>query len=335
MKNLLFLAICFGMLFVSCSDDDNGSNVDKSYNAEKFIQEQKDNAKQTYEFNTSELPKTLTLKEGIKITIPADALTKGGNLVSGKITVEAYEMLKPSSIIFAGTNTNYKGGNFSTKRYFESDGFFFIDVKQNGVSVDKDLVDGKFMEISIPAANLGDRYYTQIWEGVEDAEGDQFAWADPDMEDIDGWQNDRKENMIWKGDGDFQFGFGKLGWCNCDIFWGDGPFTKVTVSLTGNVGELASFMGYSGDTFVFFLGRGYRTVAQLYTKVDDKTVASYDNSMPVGAKGKMIAFSIKEGVFSFASQDITIEENMHLTLDLKEVTKEKLLSEIKNLDTYK
>lgn len=340
MKKLLFLAISFGLLFASCSDDDNGgaSTVDKTYSANKFINEQKDNAKQTFEVNTSELPKTITLDGGIKITIPAEGLTKNGNPITGGFTVEAYEMLKPSAIILAGTNTNYKGGMYGDASYFISDGFFYINVKQNGVSVDQDLADGKFMEIEMPVMDLGDRSDTQIWVGADTIgsnTGDQFAWMDPDWEDIGGENTNREGNWIWKGDGGFKFGFGKLGWCNCDIFWNEGSMTTVKVSLTGNVGELASYMGYEGNTFVFFLGKGYRTVVQLYTKVDNNTVASYDNSMPVGAKGKMLAFSIKEGVFSFASQDITIEENMHLTLDLKEVTKEKLLTEIKNLDSYK
>jgi len=338
MKKLLLLAACFGMFFVSCSDDDDGgSKVDKTYNAGKFFGEQKESAKQTFDVNTSELPKTLSLKDGIKITIPADGLTKNGTPISGAFTVEVLEMMKPSAILLSGTNTNYVGSNdYLGRKYFVSDGFFNIDVKQNGASIDKDLADGKFLGIEVPANGV-DRN-TQIWVGVDTVKtdaGNQFGWEDPDWEDIDG--NNREGNWVWKdkvGD-DFAFGFGKLGWCNCDIFWGDGPFTKITVSLTGNVGELASFMGSSGDTFVFYLGRGYRTLAQLYTVVNDNTVASYDNSMPVGEKGKIVAFSIKEGVFSFASQDITIEENMHLTLDLKEVTKDKLLSEIKALDAYK
>jgi hypothetical protein len=339
MKKLLLLAFCFGMLFTSCSDDDGkiDNTVDKTYSANKFIGEQKDNAKQTFDLNTSDLPKTISLGN-IEITIPEGAFTKNGTPISGAFTLEAYEMMTPSSIILSGTNTNYRGGMYGAQGYFISDGFFYIDAKQNGVSVDKDLAAGKFLDITVPANDAGDRWETQIWQGADTISsntGDQFGWIDPDLEDIEVWNSDRKENTIWKGNDGFQFGFGKLGWCNCDIFWNDGPMTTVKVSLTGNVGELASYMGGSGDTFVFFLGRGYRTVVQLYSKIDDNTVASYDNSMPVGAKGKMLAFSIKEGIFSFASQDITIEENMHLTLDLKEVTKDKLLSEIKSLDTYK
>lgn len=331
MKKLLLPFLCIGLLFASCSDDDNTSKNGDVTDASEYFDQNRENAKQEVIINTSQLPKTITLDEGVKITIKEGTFTKDGQPVEGNITLEIYEMLKPSSIIFSGTNTNYAWGS-----YLETDGFIYINAKQDGKNLDEYLA--RNLTISIPT-DKADGTNTQLWIGTEDAgeDGDQFAWVDM-MEDALNWddmEGNQQFSTVWSKDGVFEFSFGKLGWCNCDVIWGDGaPKTTVTVALTGNVGELASYLGYSGDTFVFFCGKGAPIVAQLYTKVNDTTVKSYDNSMPIGADGKLIAFSIADGKFSFASKNIKIEENMTVTLDLKEISKSTLDNEIKSIDGY-
>lgn len=332
MKKLLFPLICFGFLFVACNDDDD-NDQSKIRTAKEYISENRENAKQEIAFNTSDLPKTFTLKNGVEITIKEGTFTKDGKPVTGAITLEVYEMLKPSSIIFSGTNTNYTGN-----RYLITDGFIYVNATQNGVSLDEYL--SKNLLVAIPTAKA-DGETTQLWLGTEEAgKGeDQFAWEDFNEEAInwndEGEWNGQEYNTVWAKEGVFQFSFGKLGWCNCDVLWEpNSEWTTVTVELTGNVGKLASYLGYQGDTFVFFCGKGFPIVAQLYTEVSENTVKSYDNSMPIGAEGKLIAFSIQDGKFSFASKDIKITENMQVTLELKEVTKQHLDDQIKSIDGY-
>lgn len=333
MKKLLSF-ICLGLLFTftSCSNDDGPDHLDIT-SAEDFIENYRANAVQKITFNTSDLPKTFTLAGGSKLTIQDGTFTKNHAVVTGSITLEVYEMLTPSSIIFSGTNTNYWSG----KKYFVTDGFLYVNATQNGVSLDEYLA--KNMRIAIPTDKANGEY-TNLWPGIENAgeDEDQFGWVDIKDEIIDDenvWGNNQEGNTVWARDGVFEFSFGKLGWFNCDVLWQSGvTFTTVTVNLTGNVGTLASYMGYSGNTFVFFCGEGFPIVAQLYTEVNATTVKSYDNSMPVGAKGKMIAFSIIDGKFSFASQEITVTENMQLTLNLVQVEKTALENSIKALDGY-
>ncbi len=335
MKKILSL-ICLGLLFAftSCSNDDGPDHLG-IISANDFIENYRANAVQKFTLNTSELPKTLTLAGGSKITIQDGTFTKNGVVVTGSITLEVYEMLTPSSIIFSGTNTNYWSG----KKYFITDGFLYVNATQNGANLDEYLA--KNMRIAIPTDKANGEY-TNLWPGIEDAgdDEDQFGWVDLNIkedfvDDEDIWGNIQEGNIVRAWDGVFQFSFGKLGWFNCDVLWqSGGTFTTVTIGLTGNVGTLASYLGYSGNTFVFFCGEGFPIVAQLYTEVNATTVKSYDNSMPVGAKGKMIAFSIIDGKFSFASQEITVTENMQLTLNLVQVEKETLENSIKALDGY-
>jgi len=347
-KLFLSLVCCTALIFASCSDDDDKTpEVKEKTTAKEFIEKNRESAKQEIEVNASELPKTFTFKEKVKITIPADALLKDGTPITGKFTLEVYEMLRPASIVLSGTNTNLMP---AYRRYLETDGFIYVNVKQNGNYIDAKL--GKNLTIAIPT-DKEDGAETMLWTGVENAgpEENQFSWQvlnDDDIirDDNDGEFPNQDFNTVFANNGHFEFSFGKLGWCNCDFPWGDGKeLTTVTVELTGKVGKLASYLGGSGDTFVFFAGKGYPVVVQLYTDEygglatmaeSTKTIVkSYNNSMPVGVQGKMFAFSIQEGIFAYASQDITISKDMEMTLDLKEVSSSDLTNKLKDLDGYK
>ncbi|MDR1666659.1 MAG: Ig-like domain-containing protein [Bacteroidales bacterium] len=304
---------------------------DFTYGAKKFIAENKAKGKHTFNFNTSELPKTFTLRNGVKITIPAGInFTKSSQPVSGPLTLEAYGMLKPSDIILSGTSTNYI--RYQDKGYLKSDGFVFIDVKQNGESVDEYIGLNNAINISIPT-DEDDGTATMIWVGEEIADT-ALVWGDVNEDIFFNRGNDKFNwNEIGAVNGSFAFNFGSLGWVNCDVLWRTGvSFATVTVTVTGKTGTWASYQGYTGDTFVFFVGKGANVIAQLYTQINATTVQSYYNSMPVGDEGKMIAFSVKEGEFSFASQDVTIAADQQVTLNLKSIDKEALLDAIKALD---
>jgi len=330
MKKILLL-LSLGIFLFSCNDDDeriDWNKPDPNYHAKEFLKETKESLKQEHKINTADLPKTITLKEGIEITIPKDAFTKNGQVITGEFTVEAYEMLKPSSMIFAGTNTNYNPGS-----YFESDGFFFLDVKQNGVSVDQNL--NAMITVNVPT-NKDDGTFTQLWRGNENAGNgeNQFAWEDGDDKDFG--PNEQEGRGVFSNNKKFQFLIGKLGWVNCDISWNStGGMTTIKVTLYGKFDKLASYLGYEGDTFVFFRAKGVLVLVQIYTMDGDNAVKSYDNGMPIGSEGKLVAYSVKEGVFSYAEKEITITANMNIDLDLKEISKDNLEKNIKALDTYK
>lgn len=275
--------------------------------------------KQTFTFNTSDLPRTFTLSGGTKITLHPGSLTKNNIPVSGALTLEAYEIMKRSDAVFTGTNTNHVSG-----APLVSDGFFFIDVKQaNGISVDKMMA--ATYDVGMPTAREGE--YTNIWVGNTDLDvAGQMGWIPP----INGGADSIKAM-----DSLFSFSMRELGWVNCDIFYASSaPKTTVTVTLVNNPGALATFMGGSGETFVLFCPQGENVVSQLYTPAGTNMVKSYDDSMPIGTQGRLLAFSVKDGKFYFAKQDVTISANMGATLTLAEVTEAGLESEINALDSY-
>ncbi|RKD14462.1 hypothetical protein BCY91_08300 [Pelobium manganitolerans] len=319
MKKLNFAtALLVAVIGFTACKKERTRPVSSVKNAKDFT-EKLGSPKQTFSVKTSELPKTLSLANGTRITIQPNSFTMDGHAVTGDVTIEAYEMLTRSAIILSGTNTNHISGS-----PLISQGFIFVDAKVDGKSVDRMLQ--KPLTIKIPAKG---QPFTQIWEGVENvADNNQFAWAAPG--DAAGQNQQRDVKAV---EDDFVFDFGKLGWVNCDIFYNSSaPKTTVRVTVLNNPGTMATFRGFSGETFVFFCATGDNVVAQIYTPDGANKVKSYDNSMPIGSVGKLIAFSIKDGKYYFAKKDITITADMNESLSLTESTEATVQAEITALD---
>jgi hypothetical protein len=274
--------------------------------------------KQTFSFNATELPKTFTLAGGTKITLQANSLTLNGVPVTGSLTLEAYEILKRSTAIFTGTNTNHISGS-----PLISDGFIFVDVKANNISVDR-VVSGSYT-IEMPTVRDGE--YTNLWVGNTNVNGmNQLGWAPPMNGGAD---------SVKAVDSLFGFSMRELGWTNCDVFYANNnPKTTITVTVPNNPGAFATFLGGTGETFVLFCAQGENVVAQLYTPAGTNMVKSYDNAMPIGVTGRLLAFAIKEGKFYMVKEDVTITANMAKTLTLVETTEDALQAEIAALDSY-
>ena len=321
LTSALFIALI--SLTIACKKDKtNGSiaNNVKEFTATFGAQ------KQVKEINASSLPQTVTLSNGTKILFPIGSLTKGGVPVTGNVTVEAYEVLKRSTVLFTGANTNHSSG-----APLASDGFIFIDVKSNGTSVDQNLTIP--VKISIPAKRTG---VTQLWVGVDQenkplvaAAGNQMGWAAPRQANGVGGKEVGADQAA------FTFDFGALGWINCDVFYNySNPKTTVTVDVINNPGSFANFRGFSGETFVFFCAKGSNVAAQLYTLNGTTGVKSYDNMMPIGSEGRMLSFSIKDGRYYYAALETTITANQHVVLTLTETTETAVQDAINSLDNY-
>jgi len=150
----LFLATVL-LSFSSCKKDKGDDNNNGPRTAREFMAKHGPQL-QTVSFNTSELPKTIVLRGGIRITIPQNAFTRGGSPVTGVVTFNALEFFKRSDLLFGGSNTNHISG-----APLETQGSFFLEATQNGVALDRQLAQP--LGISVPAENNGD--LTVLWEG--------------------------------------------------------------------------------------------------------------------------------------------------------------------------
>lgn len=320
-KTLSTIAILltFTALFQACKKDKNNPNL--ASNAKEFAALFGPQA-QRMQINT-DIPNTFTLQGGTKITIPAGAFKKNGVTVTGNVTITAMEFLKRSSVVFGGTNTNHISG-----APLESDGFIYLNASVSGNNVDKELA--AQIQIAIPTSNTR---VTQIWEGVEKVDNaNQMAWQAP-AQNPNGAGGIKRESAPIAGF--YNFSMGNLGWINCDVFYSyTNPKTTTRVTVANNPGSFATFMGFTGETFVFFCAKGSNVVAQLYNTDGPNAVKSYDNMMPVGVEGKYISFSIKDGRYYYAEQETTITDNQNVTLTLTETTEAGIQQVINSLNTY-
>ncbi|ADY51009.1 hypothetical protein Pedsa_0427 [Pseudopedobacter saltans DSM 12145] len=319
MKNLKITTalLLFALAVASCKKNDN-EKFQSISDSKEFIQ-QKGPKVQRIKINTT-IDNEVKLAGGTTIKFRKNCFTKNGEPISGDVIIEAYEILNRKDVLMSGTNTNHSSG-----APLISQGFIFIDAKTNGQSVDRNLKE----PVTITMAANGDSY-TQIWEGIIDDNG-QFAWNG--IPRANGNANDFFVKA--SASDSFIFDFGKLGWINCDVFYSNtSPKTTVKVTVANNPGSMASFMAANGETFVYFCAKGENVAAQLYTPDGPSAVKSYNDSMPIGALGKFISFSIKNGKFYYAEQETTITANLDLTLTLTETTEAAIQSAIDNLNNY-
>lgn len=327
--NLSSVAVAALMLLaVACKKDKtNIAPINPDANAQEFVTANAPKT-QTMQIDASSLPQSVTLKGGTKISFPAGSLTIGGTPVTGNVTVEAVEVLKRSSVLFNGSNTNHISG-----APLESNGFIYVDVKANGVSVDRNLAVP--IHVSIPAKGTKEM---QLWQGVDQTgaplvagAANQMAWAAPRV--APNGVGAVKE--VAPVENFYNFDFGTTGWINTDVFYSySNPKTTVNVDLIGNPGTLSSFHSYTGETYVFFCAKGSNVCAQLYTTTGPNSVKSYDDVMPVGVEGKYLTFSIKDGKYYYGEQESTVVADQHLTLTLTETTEAAVQAAISSLDTY-
>jgi hypothetical protein len=319
--NLTYVVVALIILFsAACKKDNDLSNGNTLKSAKEFVETLGPQV-QKFRMNNA-MDRTLTLKGGTKIFIPAGALKIGGVAVSGDVDYTALEVLKRSAVIFGGTNTNHISG-----APLASDGFIYLNATVNGVKVDQAL--SISIKVSIPTNRTG---LTQIWEGVEKVGADnQMAWQAP-VQNPQGGGIKREADAIG---GNFTFDMGNLGWINCDVFYSyTNPKTTTRVTLIDNPGTMASFRAFSGETFVFFCAKGSNVAAQLYTPDGLNKVKSYDDMMPIGVQGKYLSFCIKNGRYYYAELETSIIANQSVTLHLVETTQAQVQAAIDSLDGY-
>lgn len=270
--------------------------------------------RQVYSMTTSELPRTITLVNGSKVTVPHAAIQKNGDYVSGEIILEAYEMLKRSDIMLGGINTNhYDGSPIETK------GILDINILSAGKYADKNLLN--LMTVSIPSGQSG---FMRIASGNTNTDGTGFLSWGPGM--LDSVNSDGNA---------YTFKSMKLGWLNCGAYFAHDVATgSLSVTLQNHSGTIASYRGEHGNTFVYFCPKGSKVAMQLTSSVIQDVVKCKDYMLPVGKEGKLVAFSIKDRKFYYAEKEFTTTDNNMQSLSLSEVSINDLLVNLRSLDTY-
>jgi hypothetical protein len=270
---------------------------------------------------SSDVARTIQLKSGTTIGIPAGAFTVKGVPITGAIRVSVMETRRRDDLAMAGLNTMNDAGILT------SDGSFnFVATASNGQVADRTLAAGKSLRFRVPAGTVA---ATNLFEGVVQNAANAnapFNWVRP----AGVAQDVRAVNNT------FDFNWPFTGWVNCDrLASGPGPFTTLTVNIPGNPGPLATFRGNSGDgTFILFAPKTLNSLVHIYTHTTNLQVTSYVNSMPIGMTGKLIGYSTVGGNWWYYEKEITITAAMVETVTLAPSTAAAVEANLKALAGY-
>jgi hypothetical protein len=269
------------------------------------------------------------LKSGTSIFIPAGAFTVDGDPVTGGIVnVNVLELPNRGAMALRGVNTMVGG------RILESNGNFELAADVAGKPVDRALAPGRQIRVAMQD-RVRNGLPLNLFEGgpapIDEAKQDQFDWRQV--------QVPGQPASIPPAGGSFTFSWPTTGWCNPDWFMFTPPaatLTTMQVDLPGNPGPLASYLGGNGNTTVLFVPKGRNIIIQLYLPLGTGVV-SYNNSIPVGITGRLLAYSVTSGgAYYLASKDIvTSAANPILeSLTLAPTTAATLTAALTALSTY-
>lgn len=270
----------------------------------------------------------LSLKSGTSITIPAGAFAIGGAPVtSGRVSVNVLELPNRGAMAMRGVNT------MVGDRILESNGNFELAANVGGRPVDPVLANGRQIGVVMQDRVRNGLPLNLFQGGPGGGAGgqEQFDWKEVQVPG-------QPANIPPVG-GNFTFSWPTTGWCNPDWFMFTPPaatLTTLEVELPGNPGPLANYLGGNGNTTVLFVPQGRNIIIQLYVPTA-AGVISYNNSIPVGIKGRLLAYSVTaSGGYYLDSKDIVTSAANPIveTLKLAPTTAPTLIAALTALSSY-
>jgi len=289
---------------------------------------------QTFEVSANE---SITIKgqEGTGISIPKNSLVKqNGEAVKGEVQIELKEFYKKSDVVTSNLHT------MSDKALLESAGMIYISVSQSGKKLK--LKKGTLMTIEFAADKRiegmgifkGEQHDGQVnWiqqaqtaNAIANVEtrsiskgfdikfrGKNMGFNDREDPGYDS-QASKKVVTIDK----MILTTGNLGWINCDRFYNSPNKTNLTIEID---------TAYKPVVRLVF--KNINCVMPGYYSAKNKVIF---NSIPVGQKATIVAFSLVNDEPIFAYRDITISRDQRVNVELVKTTLAAIEQELKKLD---
>ncbi len=249
-----------------------------------------------------------TSDKGVKLTIPANALTLDGNLVTGNVDIEYIEILDKGHMLTTLQTTMgvLPSGN---KSMLLSGGEVMVNITKDGRTVTPILP----MPIEIPTALTGDaRGDMDLFDGV-DSTG-KLNWIKNPNADVT-----VKDVQIPGGGSQSVYStvISKFGWTNVDRFYSDPrPKTQILVSVPEgyNDGNSAVCLSYDGEvnSALARLDR-YDGIAKLFSE--------HYGQIPVGLACHIIYMTATtDGKVRYAIKPVTITAGATYNFTLAETS---------------
>lgn len=300
---LLFLA---AILLVSCNDDNDNQQTPATAAAFANVRQMAlDKITQDFTIKAQDGATTLTSKNGVKITINGNCLTKDGNPVTGDVKIKYVEIFNKGNMLV--TNKPTMGIMPDGKRnLLISGGEFFIKATQNG----KELATTCNMSLIVPASlTNGIDTAMILWKGIIDDEGN-LVWEDARKADGNGG----KGGVQAEGN-NYYVSFGNFGWTNVDRFYSD-PRPKTTILVAAPQG----YDNTNSSIYLSYDGEGQNALAQLDTYTAQGLFSEHYGQIPVGLACHIIFATEDNGNWRYAIKAVTIQANDVFTFTMGETT---------------
>ena len=340
-KEPFFLGFDKNSLTKTIESDNTASSTPPQYMAFDSLAAQQT---ETYTLDVSQKIAHVTTRKGVKLTVNPDDLRFKNGATIGNLPIKLLikQAHKPSEMIVFDKPTNTEGG------FLESYGEFYVAAFANNQPLE--LRQNASIRIETPVFGKNVPRLMPVWDAdttlkmaldglnhqAEKTRADYpFIAAQGSM-----WRRDSSTKARLNADNKLEFELTKLDtWKNCDIFYADtGRKTTVLVlfnqhhtpSVTPNEFSAVYFKPDNRNTLIKFSN------PILNAPQHKQGFHSYEQMMPIGMKGKLLAFTRKNNRFYSCLKDITIQPNTlkaaFYDMRLTEVTPDAFIRTIKLLD---
>jgi hypothetical protein len=267
---------------------------------------------------------------------PDDLATLTNKPVEKPVEVELKELINQEHLLKANAQTVCNG------KLLVSGGAYFINLKSDGEPVK--LKPGRALSVKFPKLteepmtlftghrdSLGQMQWQQRKQ-VFNPDGMQQAWRDSrntivqydgDILEIDTLPK-RKPKQLTEKEKQVTEAYKKvyaameiqsLGWINCDRFYNIPDKTRLSIKLDEHVPFASIYLIFDDINSI---------IQTHYGATQNGTSNPGFEDVPVGAKARLVAFSLKDEKMMAFSSPITIKKNETVTVSLKEASDDEL-----------
>jgi hypothetical protein len=243
-------------------------------------------------------------EKGTKFKIPSNAFSLNQQAVTGDVTILIKEIHKVSDMVFGNKPTTTDRGQLLT-----SFGEFSINAEQSGKTLA--LATGKGILASRPFKSVNGITKSQVqnWVSTTTSPVTGAEW-------LLSQSNNSLNNLLRDSDNELEMLISSLSWCNWDrINENDAPNGRTTVSVMfeSNFNRSTETAVNRTDIMlsaVYFKPEGSNSLYKFYERIRGanglQVSEVYGNIVPIGMRGKLLAYSIIDGQYFVEVQDATI-----------------------------
>lgn len=252
---------------------------------------------------------SFTTTQGTIVTVPSNAfMTLDGITVTGNIDLQFLDILKPSDMVLAQKPTVLFDGT-----PLKSGGEYFIKATQNGEVLQ--IVPGSYVQVVLPLQGLPYDNGMQMFAGS----GNPFVWNPTTAANITFDSVILSYNILMTALENPDSGT----YYNCDNPNVFPTYPKTTLTLI----PIAGISEYASDAD--FIYSAENTVVHVYKDVNNNFSSQY---APVGLECTALMIGMVDSALYAAFVPVTITDNLTANFEIKEISYDDFLAQLKDLD---